>query len=64
MNGNKLLTTKEMAAQLGICPEYLNKVKDYWKIPYVRFSPKSVRYRQADVDKWLVGRAKKNKGAK
>jgi excisionase family DNA binding protein len=53
----KLLTTNEVAAMTGLSPETLAQWR--WlkrEIPFVRLGKKCVRYRQSDIDAWLVKR--------
>lgn len=50
---DKFITHKQLAEKLGVCPEYLNKVRDAWGIPYIRLSIKAVRYSEKQIDLWL-----------
>jgi excisionase family DNA binding protein len=53
----KLMTTDEVAAMTGLSPETLAQWR--WlkrEIPFVRLGRKCVRYRQSDIDAWLVKR--------
>ncbi len=52
----QLLTTKQAAEYLGVSASFLEK--DRWRgsrIPYIRISARSIRYRQADLDTYVQG---------
>lgn len=53
----KLLTTDDVAEMTGLSPETLAQWRWLRKeIPFVRLGKKCVRYRQSDIDAWLVKR--------
>jgi excisionase family DNA binding protein len=53
----KLLTTDDVADMTGLSPETLAQWRWLKKeIPFVRLGKKCVRYRQSDIDAWLVKR--------
>jgi excisionase family DNA binding protein len=45
-----LLTTKDVAALLGVSKETVRDWAAAGKLPVVRFSTQTLRYRQADVE--------------
>lgn len=54
---SKLLTRKEAAEVLGVCPETLAvwKCTGRYALPVVKVG-RSVRYRLADLESWLASR--------
>lgn len=53
----KLLTTKEAAKHLGVSTAYLER--DRWagaRVPFVRLSKRSIRYRQEDLDNFVTSK--------
>ena len=53
----KLLTTGEVAELTGLSPETLAQWRWQKKeIPFVPLGKKCVRYRQSDIDAWLLKR--------
>ena len=53
----RLLTTEDVAEMTGLSPETLAQWRWLKKeIPFVRLGKKCVRYRQSDIDGWLVKR--------
>jgi excisionase family DNA binding protein len=54
---SRLLTAEEVAEQTGLSRETLAQWRSQKKgIPYVKISRNCVRYRQSDLDGWLVER--------
>lgn len=54
---NGLLTAEEVAEQVGLSVETLAQWRSQKKgIPYVKISRNCVRYRQRDLDGWVVER--------
>ena len=53
-----LMSTVLVAVWLGVSPEWLEigRTKG-WGPPFLRLSPRRVRYRRGDVKKWLQERA-------
>jgi hypothetical protein len=56
---DELMTTPRVAVWLGVSPEWLEigRSKGRWGPPYLRLSPRRIRYRVGDVKNWLKGRA-------
>lgn len=56
-NDDDLLTTKQVAAWLGVSDQWLEfaRSKGYGP-PYKRLGPRCIRYRRGDVVKWLKSR--------
>ncbi|RLA50874.1 MAG: DNA-binding protein [Gammaproteobacteria bacterium] len=55
----QLLTTKQAARHLGVSASFLEK--DRWRgarIPFIRISKRSIRYRQSDLDNYIVSQIK------
>ena len=51
---DEMLDTKAVAAWLGIAPITIAKGRcTGLGPPYVRLTPKAIRYRKSDVEKWL-----------
>jgi predicted DNA-binding transcriptional regulator AlpA len=54
---NDLLTTEQVAAWLGVSMQWLEIGRHHgYGPPYVRISPRMIRYRRGDVLTWLAGR--------
>jgi len=56
-----LLTENEVAARLGLSPATLRN----WRVkglgpPFVRLSPRAVRYEAEVVDEWIASRARRS----
>lgn len=54
---SQLLTTKQAAAYLGVSASFLEK--DRWagsRIPFIRVSSRSIRYRREDLESFLKSR--------
>ena len=53
-----LLTREEAAAYLGVATQTLSNWATTGKValPFIRLSPRAVRYRQADLDNFLAER--------
>jgi excisionase family DNA binding protein len=53
-----LLRRQEAAVYLGLSPQTLSNWASTGRglIPYVRVSPRAVRYRLSDLDEWLRNR--------
>ena len=55
---DELLSTLKTAVWLGVSPEWLEIGRSRgWGPPFIRLSPRRVRYRRGDVKRWLKGRA-------
>jgi predicted DNA-binding transcriptional regulator AlpA len=55
---DELLSTTRVAVWLGVSPEWVEIGRSKgWGPPYVRLSPRRIRYRRGDVKKWLQERA-------
>jgi hypothetical protein len=55
---DELLSTPRTAVWLGVSPEWLEIGRSKgWGPPYLRLSPRRIRYRRGDVKRWLEGRA-------
>jgi predicted DNA-binding transcriptional regulator AlpA len=56
---DELMSTPEVAAWLGVSPQWLEigRSKGRWGPPYLRLSPRRVRYNRGAVKKWLAERA-------
>ncbi|RYU62549.1 DNA-binding protein [Methylolobus aquaticus] len=57
----KLLTTQEAAALLGVSMAFLER--DRWagaRIPFIKVGSRAVRYRSADLDAYVQGRVKRS----
>lgn len=55
----QLLTTKQAARYLGVSASFLEK--DRWRgarIPFIRLSRRSIRYRHADLDRYILEQTK------
>src|SRR5262249_2249561 len=53
-----LMATVRVAVWLGVSPEWLEIGRSKgWGPPFLRLSPRRVRYRRGDVKKWLQERA-------
>lgn len=55
----QLLTTKQAARYLGVSASFLEK--DRWRgarIPFIRLSRRSIRYRHADLDSYILEQTK------
>jgi hypothetical protein len=56
-NPDDLLTTEEVAAWLHVSMQWLEIGRHHgYGPPYVRISPRMIRYRRGDVLTWLAGR--------
>jgi hypothetical protein len=54
---DELLSTPRTAVWLGVSPEWLEIGRSRgWGPPYLRLSPRRVRYRRGDVKRWLQER--------
>jgi hypothetical protein len=55
---DELMATVLVAVWLGVSPEWLEIGRSKgWGPPFLRLSPRRVRYRRGDVKKWLQERA-------
>lgn len=56
-NSDELVTTTELASWLRVSPAWveIGRGKGYGP-PYVRIGPRRIRYRRADVLRWLESR--------
>jgi predicted DNA-binding transcriptional regulator AlpA len=57
---NQLLSERQLAAELGLAPATLRK----WRArnagpPFIRLSRRAIRYRRADVERWLAANARR-----
>ena len=51
----ELLTRAEAAEYLGVTPRWLEKYQNLVAgPPLVRLSPRMIRYRRADLDRWVA----------
>lgn len=56
-----LLNTREAARYLGISKAFLER--DRWagaKVPFIKVSTRAVRYRQQDLDDYILSRVRKS----
>lgn len=57
MDDEKLLTNTDVAKLLGIAPRSLEQMRHKGTSPpFVRISSRCVRYRMADVERWIAER--------
>lgn len=58
LDENQLLCTKQMARLLSVSPQWLEigRVKGYGP-PYLKLTPRAIRYRLSEVREWLDKRA-------
>ena len=57
------MPTVRVAVWLGVSPEWLEIGRSKgWGPPFIRLSPRRVRYRRGDVKRWLEGRAHRHTG--
>lgn len=59
MMTDRLLTTQEAAAYLGVSPSFLER--DRWagaQIPFVRIGRRTVRYRLNELDNYIAGQTR------
>ena len=56
---DELMSTPRVAVWLGVSPEWLEigRSTGRWGPPYLRLSPRRIRYHRASVKKWLLERA-------
>jgi hypothetical protein len=55
---DELMMTLPVAVWLGVSPEWLEIGRSKgWGPPFLRLSPRRIRYRRGDVKKWLKERA-------
>jgi hypothetical protein len=58
----RLLKTRDAAAYLGVSPQFLHKQRvrprdtDTARVPFLRISPKCVRYDIRDLDRYIEAR--------
>jgi predicted DNA-binding transcriptional regulator AlpA len=51
-----LLTRKEVAKQIGVCTVTLKRMYDEGRFPKpIQLSPRRLRFRRSDVDRWIRG---------
>lgn len=62
MNG-QLLTTREVADQLGVSAETVLRWTRRGELPAIRLPGGAIRFREADLDDWLQERATPGRGA-
>ena len=58
---DRLLTTKEAAAYLGVSASFLER--DRWagaRIPFVRIGSRAVRYRLCELENYVAGQIRTN----
>ena len=58
---DRLLTTKEAAAYLGVSAAFLER--DRWagaRIPFVRIGSRAVRYRLGELENYVAGQTRTN----
>src|ERR1700676_308227 len=55
---DELLSTPRTAVWLGVSPEWLEIGRSKgWGPPFIRCSPRRIRYRRGDINRWLQERA-------
>lgn len=54
---NELLTTKEVLARLKLSRQTLANMVKAGKIPQTKFGHRTVRYKAADIDRYLADHA-------
>jgi len=60
---NTLLSVAEAARRLSLSQSYLNKLRVTGGGPaYVKFGPRRVAYRPADLDSWISGMLRASTG--
>ncbi len=58
---DRLLTTKEAAAYLGVSDAFLER--DRWagaRIPFIRIGSRAVRYRLGELENYVAGQTRTN----
>jgi predicted site-specific integrase-resolvase len=55
--GEALWTSAQLADHLNISPRSLEKMRAAGRIPFIRLSATSVRYRPAEIQAWLSKRS-------
>ena len=58
---DRLLTTKEAAAYLGVSAAFLER--DRWagaRIPFIRIGSRAVRYRLGELENYVAGQTRTN----
>ncbi len=58
---DRLLTTKDAAAYLGVSAAFLER--DRWagaRIPFVRIGSRAVRYQLSELDNYIAGQTRTN----
>jgi len=53
---NDILDDAQLAAMLRIEPRTLRLWRQTRALPFIRLTPKVIRYRRSDIDRWLAGR--------
>ena len=53
---NDILDDPQLAAMLHIEPRTLRLWRQTRALPFIRLTPKVIRYRRSDIDRWLAGR--------
>jgi len=56
MNGGRLLTTRQVAAYLGLSPETVLRRHRAGELPGIRLASNVLRFRASAVEAWLEGR--------
>lgn len=62
MSEERLLTSKEVCARLGVCFTTLQVLRRNRKIAYLRFGHRSIRFREEAVQEFLRRREKATEG--
>lgn len=58
---NQLLTTTEAAKYLGVSKAFLDRDRCYdARIPFVKLSPRAVRYRPEDLDQFIEAQMRRS----
>lgn len=60
-NGPEYMSVKDVAAYTGLSEKFWNHLRSEGGGPlYVKLSPKAVRYRRSDVDRWMADRLRRS----
>ena len=52
-NGSDLLNDQQVSQLLGVQPRALRRWRQELGLPYVKLTPKVLRYRRKDIDAWV-----------